>query len=45
MTAGPVLRYVPLFLLALCWEAASRLHIASSLALPPLTSVPRRGSS
>jgi NitT/TauT family transport system permease protein len=39
MTVGPALRYVPLLLLALCWEAASRLHIASSLALPPLTSV------
>ena len=39
MTVAPVLRIVPLLLLALCWEAASRLHIASSLALPPLTSV------
>jgi ABC-type nitrate/sulfonate/bicarbonate transport system permease component len=36
---GPLLRYVPLLLLALCWEAAARLHIVSSLALPPLTSV------
>jgi ABC-type nitrate/sulfonate/bicarbonate transport system permease component len=32
-------RYLPLVLLALGWEAASRLELVSSLALPPLTSV------
>jgi NitT/TauT family transport system permease protein len=37
--ALPLLRYLPLLLLALCWEAAARLHLASSLALPPLTAV------
>ena len=33
------LRYLPLVLLALFWEAASRLHLVSSSALPPLTDV------
>jgi NitT/TauT family transport system permease protein len=32
-------RYLPLLLLALAWEAVSRLEIVSSSALPPLTSV------
>jgi NitT/TauT family transport system permease protein len=34
-----IIRYVPLLILALAWEAAARLHLASSLALPPLTDV------
>jgi ABC-type nitrate/sulfonate/bicarbonate transport system permease component len=33
------LRYLPLVLLALAWEAAARLGLASALALPPLSSV------
>ena len=37
--ALPLLRYLPLLLLALCWEAASHLHLVSALVLPPLTSV------
>ena len=41
--SSPVLntlwRYVPLFLLALLWEAVSRLGIVSSLVLPSLDSV------
>src|SRR5262249_46635607 len=32
-------RYAPLLILALAWEAASRLQLVSSLALPPLTDV------
>ena len=32
-------RYLPLLLLALFWEAASRLELVSSSALPPLTDV------
>jgi NitT/TauT family transport system permease protein len=32
-------RYAPLLILAAAWEAASRLHLVSSLALPPLTDV------
>jgi NitT/TauT family transport system permease protein len=32
-------RYAPLLILALAWEAASRFHLVSSLALPPLTDV------
>ncbi len=32
-------RYLPLLLLALAWEAVSRLELVSSSALPPLTSV------
>jgi NitT/TauT family transport system permease protein len=32
-------RYLPLVLLALAWEAAARLGLASALALPPLSSV------
>src|SRR5215468_2002228 len=48
MTVGPapkaaaptvLVRYAPLLILALAWEAASRLHLVSSLALPPLTDV------
>jgi NitT/TauT family transport system permease protein len=34
-------RYAPLLILAIAWEAASRLHLVSSLALPPLTDVAR----
>jgi len=37
--SGAVVRYAPLLILALAWEAASRLHLVSSLALPPLTDV------
>ena len=37
--ALPLLRYLPLLLLALAWETASYLHLVSSLVLPPLTSV------
>jgi len=32
-------RYLPLLLLALAWEASARLHLVDSLALPPLSSV------
>jgi NitT/TauT family transport system permease protein len=32
-------RYLPLLLLAVAWEAAARLHLADSLALPPLSHV------
>ena len=39
--SNPLLRYTPLLILALAWEAASRLHLVSSLALPPLTDVAR----
>src|SRR5712664_3236032 len=34
-----LVRYSPLLILALAWEAASRLHLVSSLALPPFTDV------
>jgi len=34
-----MLRWLQLLLLALAWEAASRLHLVSSLALPPLSKV------
>src|SRR6266481_3742598 len=34
-----LVRYAPLLILALAWEAAARLHLVSSLALPPLTDV------
>jgi NitT/TauT family transport system permease protein len=34
-----LLRYVPLAILALAWEATSRLGLVSSLALPPLSDV------
>lgn len=34
-----LLRYLPLLLLALAWEAASRLQLVSTLALPPLSDV------
>jgi NitT/TauT family transport system permease protein len=34
-----VLRYLPLFLLALAWEGAARVGLVSTLALPPLSSV------
>jgi ABC-type nitrate/sulfonate/bicarbonate transport system permease component len=34
-----LVRYAPLLILAVVWEAASRLHLVSSLALPPLTDV------
>src|SRR5215468_5710347 len=36
---NPFIRYAPLLILALAWEAAARLHLVSSLALPPLTDV------
>lgn len=35
----PALRYVPLLLIALAWEAASRLGLVSTLVLPPLSKV------
>src|SRR5580693_744636 len=35
----PFLRYAPLLILAVAWEAAARLHLVSTLALPPLTDV------
>ena len=38
-TPNILVRYSPLLILALSWEAASRLHLVSSLALPPLTDV------
>jgi len=38
MKAGP-LRYVPLLLLALAWEAGARSGMISTLALPPLSTV------
>jgi ABC-type nitrate/sulfonate/bicarbonate transport system permease component len=34
-----LIRYAPLLILAATWEAASRLHLVSSLALPPLSDV------
>jgi len=34
-----LLRYVPLLLLALLWEAVTRLGIISALALPPLSNI------
>ncbi len=34
-----VIRYLPLLILAIAWEAASRLQLVSSLALPPLSDV------
>jgi ABC-type nitrate/sulfonate/bicarbonate transport system permease component len=34
-----VLRYVPLLILALAWEACARLELISSTALPPLSDV------
>ncbi len=34
-----LIRYAPLLILAMAWEAASRRHLVSSLALPPLTDV------
>jgi NitT/TauT family transport system permease protein len=36
---GRLGRYAPLLLLALAWEAAARLGLVSSLALPPLSAV------
>jgi ABC-type nitrate/sulfonate/bicarbonate transport system permease component len=38
-----LLRYAPIAILALLWEAATRAGIVSSLALPPLTDVLRAG--
>ena len=32
-------RYLPLLLLALAWEAAARLNVVDTLALPPLSKV------
>jgi NitT/TauT family transport system permease protein len=34
-----LIRYLPLLILAVAWEAASRLQLVSSLALPPLSDV------
>jgi NitT/TauT family transport system permease protein len=34
-----LLRYLPLLILAIAWETASRLQLVSSLALPPLSEV------
>jgi NitT/TauT family transport system permease protein len=34
-----LIRYLPLLLLALAWEAAARLYLVSALALPPLSAV------
>jgi len=34
-----LMRYLPLVLLAVAWELAARLHIISTLALPPLSDV------
>jgi NitT/TauT family transport system permease protein len=34
-----LIRYAPLLILAATWEAASRFHLVSSLALPPLSDV------
>ena len=34
-----VIRYLPLLILAVAWEAASRLQLVSSLALPPLSDI------
>jgi NitT/TauT family transport system permease protein len=36
-----IVRYLPLVLLALAWEAAARLELVSSTALPPLSDVIR----
>jgi NitT/TauT family transport system permease protein len=33
------MRYLPLLILALVWEAATRLNLVSALALPPLSHV------
>jgi ABC-type nitrate/sulfonate/bicarbonate transport system permease component len=38
-TPNILVRYAPLLILAAAWEAASRLHLVSSLALPPLSDV------
>ena len=37
--SGALIRYLPLGLLALAWEAAARLGVVSTLALPPLSNV------
>jgi NitT/TauT family transport system permease protein len=37
--AQTAFRYLPLVLIALAWEAAARLNVVDSLALPPLSSV------
>jgi ABC-type nitrate/sulfonate/bicarbonate transport system permease component len=34
-----LIRYLPLLLLAVCWELAARLELVSSTALPPLSDV------
>jgi NitT/TauT family transport system permease protein len=39
LAPNALIRYTPLLILAVAWEAASRLHLVSSLALPPLTDV------
>lgn len=38
---GALVRYLPLVLLAVLWEAATRLGLVSTLALPPLSEVLR----
>jgi ABC-type nitrate/sulfonate/bicarbonate transport system permease component len=39
LSSNALVRYAPLLILAAAWEAASRLHLVSSLALPPLSDV------
>jgi NitT/TauT family transport system permease protein len=39
MTKSTLIRYLPLLILALAWELASRSGLVSSLALPPLSKV------
>jgi ABC-type nitrate/sulfonate/bicarbonate transport system permease component len=39
LSSNVFVRYAPLLILAAAWEAASRLHLVSSLALPPLSDV------
>ncbi len=39
LSSNALVRYAPLVILAAAWEAASRLHLVSSLALPPLSDV------
>ena len=38
-------RYLPLLLLAIAWEAAARLELVSSSALPPLSDVLAAGAA
>jgi NitT/TauT family transport system permease protein len=39
MVSKALIRHAPLLILAAAWEAASRLHLVSTLALPPLSDV------